>query len=147
MGEDTAPPPRRSRASTADAKRGAQRRHPSVWQWIRYSFGAGLPPSLSQWVLHDTTGPTWWLRHIGRSMLQMAPLIAAVVLFLPGPLDLRLYTALLGTLTGLMCSVFLMWGITEHRLVKAGFAPGVAEQAREERVTARRSARWPRPPA
>ncbi|MEP6852558.1 MAG: DUF5313 family protein [bacterium] len=120
------------------AKRGGQRRRPTVWQWIRYSCGAGLPPSLSQWVLHDTTGPTWWLRHLSRSILQMAPLVAAVILFLPGPIDLRLYTALLGFLTGLMCSVFFMWGITEHRLVKAGFAPGVAEQAREERVSAHR---------
>lgn len=110
------------------------KRRPSVWQWLYYSFGGGLPPDLSQWVLHDTTSRTWWLRQLLRSVLQMSPLVLAVMLFLPTSLSIRLYTCVLGLATGLFNAVFFMWGTTEHRLVKAGFAPGVGEQVREERA-------------
>ena len=110
------------------------RRRPNPREWLWYAFGGGLPPQLSQWVLRDTTGQNWWVRHIGRALLQMAPLIAAVVTFLPGPLDLRIYCAVLGFLTGLIWALSTMWSTTEHRLIKAGFTPGEAEQARAERA-------------
>jgi hypothetical protein len=73
----------------------------------------------------------------------MAPFLAAIVIFLPGPLDVRIYTAVLGTLTGLIWAISMMWGTTEHRLIKAGFAPGEAEQARQERADGRHR-RWER---
>jgi hypothetical protein len=106
-------------------------------EWLWYSFGGGLSPQLSQWVLRDTTGSTWWLRHIGRILLQLAPFLVAVVVFLPGSLEVRTYTAVLGLLSGLIWAVSMMWGTTEHRLIKAGFAQGEAEQARHERSDAR----------
>lgn len=109
------------------------RKRPTPWEWLWYAFGGGLDPRLSQWVLRDTTGPTWWLRHIVRTLLQLAPFIAAVIVFLPGPLDLRIYTAVLGLLCALVVGLSTMWGTTEHRLVKAGFAPDEAERARAER--------------
>ena len=122
-----------SRADDFDARtrsggdpRLSQRRRPSAWEWLKYTFGAGLGPQLSQWVLRDTTGPTWWLRHLVRSMLWLVLPVAAIVVFLPGPLDLRIYTAVLGVRT------------TEHRLVKAGFSPGEGEQVRQERAARRR---------
>jgi hypothetical protein len=67
------------------------------------------------------------------------------VVFLPGPLDIRVPCGVLGVLTGLFWTGATMWGTTEHRLTKAGFAPGVAEQARAERVqraAADRRDRW-----
>jgi hypothetical protein len=124
-----------------DDPRLRQRRRPNPWEWLRYAFGSGLSPQLSQWVLKDTTGRTWWLRHLVRSTLWMAPLVIAILVFLPGPIDLRIYTAVLGFLTGLMWAIFTMWGITEHRLVKAGFPPGESEQVRLERVEAARAER------
>jgi hypothetical protein len=114
------------------------RKRPNPVEWVWYAFGGGLSPQLSQWVLRDTTGSTWWLRHIGRILLQLAPFIVAVVVFLPGPLEVRIDTAVLGLLSGLIWAVSMMWGTTEHRLIKAGFAPGEAEQARHERSVARR---------
>ena len=123
------------------AKARPQQRRPSVRQWLWYSVGGGLPPELSQWVLKDVTGRTWWLRHLARATLQMTPLLLVVLLALPGPLDLRVYTAVLGLFTGYFYSVFVMWGVTEHRLTKAGFAPGVSEQVREERTVARQKKR------
>lgn len=114
------------------------RKRPKPLEWLWYAFGGGLSPQLSQWVLHDTTGPTWWLRHIGRALLQLAPFIAAILTLLPGPLDDRIYTAVLGLLTGLILTLSIMWAATEHRLIKAGFAPGVGEQVRQERTEGRR---------
>jgi Family of unknown function (DUF5313) len=116
-------------------------RRPNPGQWLWYAVGGRLRPELSQWVLRDTTGRTWWLRHLSRALLQLAPLIAAVVIFLPGPLNLRVSCAILGLLTGLIWAVATMWNTTEHRLLKAGFAPGEAEQARRQRAHAARQQR------
>lgn len=118
-----------------------RRARPNPLEWVWYSFGGGLSPQLSQWVLHDTTGSTWWLRHVGRVLLQLAPFIAAIVVFLPGPLEVRIYTAALGLGTGLIWALSMMWGTTEHRLMKAGFAPGAADEARQARAAARRRGR------
>jgi hypothetical protein len=109
------------------------RKRPNPAEWLWYVFGGGLSPQLSQWVLRDTTRPNWWLRHIVRVLVQLAPFIAAIVIFLPGPLDVRAYTAALGLGTGLICALSMMWGTTEHRLIKAGFAPDEAERIRQER--------------
>ena len=121
------------------------RTRPNPWEWLRYSLGGGLSPQLSQWVLKDTTGRTWWARHLLRAILQMSPLIIAIMVFLPGPVDLRIYTSVLGLFTGLFWAVFAMWGTTEHRLIKAGFAPGEGETVRQERSAvawARRREKW-----
>jgi len=109
------------------------RRRPSPWQWIRYSFGARLPAGLRAWVLHDTTSRTWWLRHVLRSLLQMSPLIAAVLIFIPGPFWIRGMSALGGGLMGLIYAIGYMTETTEHRLYKAGYALGTGEAIREER--------------
>ncbi len=116
-------------------------RRPTVRQWLWYALGGGLPPELSQWVLADITGRTWVLRHLARALVQLSPLIIAVLAFTPAPAEVRVYGVVGATFTGLFYSVAMMWGTTEHRLIKAGFAPGVAEQAREERVVRTRRER------
>lgn len=128
---------RASRSVDAAAKTQAQRR-PSVRQWIWYAFGGGLPPRLSQWVLRDNTAPLWWLRHFARSTLQMAIPVLLVAVLLPDGWDVKGYVIAFAVLAGYLCSGFVMWGVTEHRVVKAGFATGVAEQVREERGARRR---------
>ena len=130
----------RAREVGVAAKTQVQRR-PSVWQWLWYALGGGLPPQLSQWVLHDITCSTWWPRHFARATVQMAIPIAAIALFLPGGWDVRGYVLVFAVLTGYMCSGFVMWGVTEHRLIKAGFASGIAEQARAERYEQARASR------
>lgn len=122
----------RARSFDAAAKTQVQRR-PTLWQWLWYAFGGGLPPRLSRWVLHDITCSTWWLRHFLRATVQMTIPVVLIAVFLPGGWDVRGYVLAFAVLTGYMCSGFVMWGVTEHRLIKAGFAPGVAEQARAER--------------
>lgn len=59
-------------------------RRPTVWQWLRYSVGSGLPGNLAGWVLHDTTCRSWALRQVARSLLVISPLIVVLLVLVPG---------------------------------------------------------------
>ena len=111
-----------------------RRTRPTPLQWVRYAVGAGLPPELSPWVLADTTGRTWILRHLARALVQLAPVIVLCLLLPPVPFAYRLSAAVGGLLLGLGFSLFLMEQTVEHRLVKAGYPPGTAARVREERA-------------
>jgi hypothetical protein len=110
-----------------------RRQRPTPLQWLRYALGGGLPPELSPWVLADTTGRTWVLRHVARALVQLAPLIVLCLVLPPVPFAYRLSAAVGGLLLGLGFSLFLMEQTVEHRLVKAGYPPGTAARVREER--------------
>src|SRR5438270_10695110 len=68
-----------------DVDETADRVRPGPLQWIRYAYGAALPPRYRTWVLHDVTTRTWALRHVLRAILQFVPF--AVVLLLVIPID------------------------------------------------------------
>jgi uncharacterized protein DUF5313 len=108
-----------------------QRRRPNPLQWIWYAFGGGLPRELAPWVLHDTTVPTWWLRHLLRAAVQVLPVVVAC-LVVPVPLGIRLSVAGGGLVLALMFSTAFMTETTEHRVAKAGFPAGTAARTREE---------------
>lgn len=110
------------------------RQRPTPLQWVRYALGAGLPRELSPWVLADTTGRTWILRHVARALLQLAPLVVLCLVLPPVPFAYRAAAAVGGLLLGLGFSLFLMEQTVEHRLVKAGYPPGTAARVREERA-------------
>ncbi len=110
------------------------RQRPTPLQWVRYALGGGLPRELSPWVLADTTGRTWVLRHVARALLQVAPLVVLCLLLPPVPFAYRVSAAVGGLLLGLGFSLFLMEQTVEHRLVKAGYPPGTAARVREERA-------------
>lgn len=107
---------------------------PTVLQWVRYALGGGLPRELSPWVLADTTGRTWVLRHVARALVQLAPVIVLCLLAPPVPLTYRVSAAVGGVLLGLMFSLFFMEQTVGHRVVKAGYPPGTAERVRAERA-------------
>src|SRR5690348_7708323 len=66
---------------------------PGIGLWLRYAFGGRLPERYDEWVLHDLTGPDWRLREAGRIMLfALIPVFG--LLLLPGPIEIRVYTAL-----------------------------------------------------
>ncbi|MDT4927146.1 MAG: hypothetical protein QOF92_13, partial [Pseudonocardiales bacterium] len=67
---------------------------PGPLRWLWYALGGRLAPRFNEWVLHDTTGSTWVVRHVARSLVQLSIPVAAVLLFLPAPLGLRVLTAL-----------------------------------------------------
>jgi len=109
----------------------AQRPNPVQWVW--YALGGGLPRRLSPWVLADTTGRTWIVRHLLRAVVQVLPVIALCLLVPPVSLAYRLSAAIGGLLLGLMFSIAFMTETIEHRVAKAGYPAGTAARLRVER--------------
>jgi hypothetical protein len=105
---------------------------PNAARWLCYAVGAGLPERHAGWVLHDTTTSTWWLRQVARSLLQMAPIVIAILVFVPGPLWIRALSAFGGLIMGLIFALGYLTETTEHRLVKAGYPVGTGERLRAE---------------
>jgi hypothetical protein len=104
---------------------------PAPHRWIWYALGGGLPRRNSRWVLYDTTTRTWWVRHIARSLVQVAIPIALVMAFLPAGWGLRAAAAGGGLALGLFYSLAYMPETTENRVVKAGYPAGTATAERE----------------
>jgi hypothetical protein len=113
---------------------------PDPLRWLWYSLGGGLRPRYREWVLHDVTCRTWALRQVLRSLLVVAPLVAAVLIVVPGPFWIRGLSALGGIIMGLIYSLGYLIETTEHRLVKAGYPVGTGEQTRERQQVQNRSA-------
>jgi hypothetical protein len=106
-------------------------RRPAPHWWLWYAFGGRLPARYRGWVLHDTTTRTWALRHVVRSLVQMAVPIGLVLLFVPGPFWIRGMAALGGVLLGMIFSLAYMPEVTENRVVRAGYPAGTATAHRE----------------
>jgi len=107
---------------------------PNPLQWVWYAYGGGLPRRLSGWVLADTTRRSWVLRHLSRALVQLAPAVLVVLLVPFVAFPYRLTAAGGGIVIGLIFSVAYMTETTEHRAVKAGFAPGTTGRVREQRA-------------
>ncbi|MCV2489593.1 DUF5313 domain-containing protein [Geodermatophilus sp. YIM 151500] len=112
-------------------------RRPGPHRWLWYAFGGRLPDRYRGWVLHDTSTRTWALRHVARSLLQMAVPIALVLWLLPGPFWIRGMAVLGGVLLGLIFSLAYMPETTENRVVRAGFPAGTATAHRERAALVR----------
>jgi hypothetical protein len=105
-----------------------KRRRPDPIHWLWYAVGGRLPERYREWVLHDVTTRTWVVRHLLRGLVQMAPIF--LLLFLPGPLWVRLMSCLLGILVGYFYSITYMEQTTEQRLVKQGYPRGTGGATR-----------------
>lgn len=106
---------------------------PNPLQWLRYTYTGSVPARHRGWVLHDATCSTWLLRHAARYFVLIAPLIAAIVLFLPADLSIRVEGSIaagLSVFIGFMC--FTTESL-ERRVEKAGYPWGLAGQLRERR--------------
>ena len=110
----------------------ARVKRPNPVQWVWYAFGGGLPQNRREWVLHDVTAQTRFLRHFARSMVLISPLVVGW-LFAPASLGLRLAIVLLGLAVGLFYSFVYIDESAEHRLMKAGYPSGTAKRVRDER--------------
>jgi hypothetical protein len=104
---------------------------PAPHRWVWYALGGRLPERNRGWVLHDTTTGTWWLRHIARSLVQMAIPITLVMTLLPAPWGLRAAAAGGGIFLAMIYSLAYMSETTEKRVVKAGYTVGTAQAARD----------------
>lgn len=110
-----------------------------LW-WLWYAMGGGLPPRYRDWVLHDVSTRTWALRQMARAVVQLIPIGIVLVLLVPGELWVRLVAVLGGSLVGLMYAASFVPLTTEHRSVKAGFAPGRAQAERDKLAAPAREA-------
>jgi hypothetical protein len=104
---------------------------PSPHRWVWYALGGRVPARHRGWVLYDTTTGTWWLRHVARSVIQMAIPIALVMALLPAGWGLRAAAAGAGVLLAMFYSLAYMIETTENRIVKAGYPVGTAQAHRD----------------
>lgn len=121
-------------APTRHTVTGVSAQRPNPVQWIWYALGGGLPRHLSPWVLADTTGRTWIVRHLLRAVVQMSPVLVVCIVAVPVPLSYRLSAAVGGLVLGLMFSIAFMTETIEHRVAKAGYPAGTAARIRAERA-------------
>lgn len=101
---------------------------PNPAQWLWYAVGGRLPRRCNTWVLHDVTCRTWAVRHFVRGFVQMSPIL--LLLLLPGPLQIRVLSILLGLLVGYFYSMTYLWQTTEQRLVRQGYPRGLGARTR-----------------
>jgi hypothetical protein len=106
-------------------------RRPGLFRWLWYAMGGGLPARYSPWVLHDTSTRTWMVRHLLRSLVQLAVPIALVLLLVPGPFWIRGMAALGGIFLALFFSLGYMTETLENRVKHAGYPAGSAQAARD----------------
>ena len=113
-----------------------QRARPDPLRWIWYTFGGGLGARYRQWILHDLTGPTRWVRQLARAFVQVAPLGA--LLFLVLGFGWITWVALIGGLVmALIYSVAYFDQSAEHRLIKHGYPQGTVQLTLSERDRAK----------
>jgi fatty acid desaturase len=105
---------------------------PNPLQWIWYTFGGRLGPLHIEWVLHDTTCRTRWLRQVVRAVAQVT-LPAAVVLAVLGFGAIIWSGVGLGVLLALWYSLAYIDQTAERRLVKHGYESGTLKRTLRER--------------
>ncbi len=105
---------------------------PTPPQWIWYTFGGGLGPLHSEWVLHDTTCRTRWFRQVVRAAVQVTLPAAAVLAVLA--FGATIWAAVgLGTPLALWYSLAYIDQTADRRLVKHGYEPGTLKRTLRER--------------
>ena len=105
---------------------------PDPVRWLWYTFGGKLGPNYRDWVLHDTTARTRWLRQIVRGTVQVVPAALLIWAVMPSSWFTEM-SIVLGLLLALWYSVAYINQTAERRLVKHGYAPGTLEMALRER--------------
>src|SRR6202011_2856544 len=110
----------------------ARPHRPGPARWIWYAFGGSLGRGYREWVLHDVTCRTRWLRQVARATVPLVPF--AVLMFVIVGAGWITWAALMGGLVmALISSAAYIDQTAEHRLTKHGYPPGTAERVRRER--------------
>ena len=108
---------------------------PNPLLWIWYTLGGRLGPHYRDWVLHDTTCRTRWLRQTVRAVVQVAVPAVVVWAVLSG-LGFGL-VALGGIACGVLLAVLYSLAYidqsAERRLVKHGYEPETVKLMLRER--------------
>ena len=106
---------------------------PNALQWLRYVYLGSVPAKNEAWVLHDATCRTWVLRHLVRYLILVAPVLAAVMIFLPAPVSLRALCCVAAGLPMLLFYMAYTADAVDRRVEKAGYPSGLATELRQRR--------------
>lgn len=110
---------------------------PDPLHWVGYAYGAGLPVRHREWVLHDVTARTWFLRQALRAVVQLVPVIILLYVLLDPVLGfgtgIALTAVAMGAVIGLFYGTAFAWGSTVHRAMKAGYSEATVEKVRGQR--------------
>ncbi|WP_280258028.1 DUF5313 family protein [Nocardia wallacei] len=117
----------------------SDRTTPTPAQRLRYICGATLPPTMSDWVVNDLTGPGAARRYLLRIL---TPVIAPLCLFLliPGPMWMGLAMIALLYIPLIYFTAALMYVYRRHRLTKHGLDPTLADARQRQHAAAERDA-------
>ncbi len=107
------------------------RPNPVLWCW--FAYWGPLPQRYSIWVLYDVTSSLWVVRHLARIVAAALPPVVAVAVLFPGPLHLRVLTALVAGGCAVLFTATWINESTEHRLIQAGYDWGVGTALRSKR--------------
>jgi Family of unknown function (DUF5313) len=112
---------------------GMTRPNPLLWIW--YTFTGRLGSRYREWVLHDVTCRTRWLRQTVRAVAQIAVPAAAVSVVLTslGMGVVVVGGVACGALLGLWFSLAYIDQTGDRRLVKNGYEPGTLKRELRER--------------
>jgi len=108
------------------------RTKPTLVQKVRYLCGATLPPSMSDWVVADLTGPGATRRYLLRFLLPVIPPLCLFFL-LPGPLWMQLSMMALLYLPHVYFTIALIYVYRRHRLVRHGLDPALVNKEERRR--------------
>jgi len=114
-------------------------RRPNPLLWLYYEFGGTLPAKYREWVLRDGTCRTWLLRVAVRGLIQILPIIGALLAFLVslgGNWPLALGSCLLGVLVRLRFAMSYAVESVDHKLAKHGYPPEYGTYVRKQRNAA-----------
>ncbi|MFX0577781.1 DUF5313 family protein [Nocardia nepalensis] len=110
---------------------------PTLPQRIGYILGRTLPPSMSEWVLNDLTGPGAARRYLMRFLIPIIPVLM-LFLLVPGPKWMGLAMMALLYLPLIYFTAALMYVYRRSRLIKHGLDPALADAESRRRAEADR---------
>lgn len=110
---------------------------PTLPQRIGYILGRTLPPSMSEWVLNDLTGPGAARRYLMRFLIPIIPVLM-LFLLVPGPKWMGLAMMALLYLPLIYFTAALMYVYRRSRLIKHGLDPTLADAESRRRAEADR---------
>jgi hypothetical protein len=109
-----------------------QRVTPSARQYVKYAYGGRLPHSMIEWVSHDLAGPRASVRMVVRWAIPCV-LLVLPMLFVPGPLGVRITMTMPILLSYLFFSIALNRVYRRYRLVQHGLDPELINKLERER--------------
>lgn len=104
---------------------------PGVGRWLLYAYGRRLPPRYSQWVLHDLTCRTWFVRHMLRSLVLCLPALALLAF----PASIAIHAMMIGIVVFGMefYGMAFAWETRDRRLYQHGFVPELVLRRDDEK--------------